>query len=117
MFGVSRWRLSSVSGSQQQRNRARFAESMSAKSSAPSPSLDLDPVAQRILFIARRQFRAHGFKNVIMDDLASDMGMSKKILYAHFPSKSALVKSMLTQKLDEAEMEHESSPLMKEAAA
>jgi AcrR family transcriptional regulator len=78
---------------------------MSAKSSAPSQSLDLDPVAQRILSIARRQFMAHGFKNVTMDDLASDMGMSKKTLYAHFPSKSALVKSILTQKLDEAEME------------
>jgi TetR/AcrR family transcriptional regulator, cholesterol catabolism regulator len=78
---------------------------MSAKSSTPSQSLDLDPVAQRILSIARRQFMAHGFKNVTMDDLASDMGMSKKTLYAHFPSKSALVKSILTQKLDEAEME------------
>jgi TetR/AcrR family transcriptional regulator, cholesterol catabolism regulator len=78
---------------------------MSAKSSAPSQSLDLDPVAQRILSIARRQFMAHGFKNVTMDDLASDMGMSKKTLYAHFPSKSALVKSILTQKLDEAEIE------------
>jgi TetR/AcrR family transcriptional regulator, cholesterol catabolism regulator len=46
-----------------------------------------------------------GFNNVTMDDLASDMGMSKKTLYAHFPSKSALVKGVLTQKLDEAEQE------------
>ena len=66
-------------------------------------SLDHDPVAQRILTSARQQFMTLGFKNVTMDDLASDMGMSKKTLYAHFPSKSALVKGVLTQKLDEAE--------------
>jgi AcrR family transcriptional regulator len=68
-------------------------------------STDRDPVALRILSSARHHFMAHGFKNVTMDDLASEMGMSKKTLYAHFPSKSALVKSVLTQKLDEAERE------------
>ena len=70
-----------------------------------SKSLPSDPVAVRILSNARRHFMAHGFKNVTMDELASEMGMSKKTLYAHFPSKSALVKSVLTQKLDEAERE------------
>ena len=69
-----------------------------------SPSVP-NPVAHRILSSARHHFMAHGFKNVTMDDLASEMGMSKKTLYAHFPSKSALVKSVLTQKLDEAENE------------
>ena len=70
-----------------------------------SPSVAPDPVAYRILSSARHHFMAHGFKNVTMDDLASEMGMSKKTLYAHFPSKAALVKSVLTQKLDEAENE------------
>ncbi len=70
-----------------------------------SPSVAPDPVAHRILSSARHHFMAHGFKNVTMDDLASEMGMSKKTLYAHFPSKAALVKSVLTQKLDEAENE------------
>jgi AcrR family transcriptional regulator len=72
-------------------------------SAHPLPPSHLDPVAYRILSSARRHFMAHGFKNVTMDDLASEVGMSKKTLYAHFPSKSALVKSVLTQKLDEAE--------------
>jgi len=63
----------------------------------------LNPVAQRILASARQHFMAHGFKNVTMDDLAAEIGMSKKTLYAHFPSKAALLKSVLTQKLDEAE--------------
>jgi AcrR family transcriptional regulator len=72
----------------------------------PSPqSTHRDPVAQRILSSARRHIMAHGFKNVTMDDLASEIGMSKKTVYAHFPSKSALVESVLTQKLDEAERE------------
>jgi AcrR family transcriptional regulator len=68
-------------------------------------SLDHDPVAQRILTSARQHFMTLGFKNVTMDDLASDMGMSKKTLYVHFPSKFALVKGVLTEKLDEAERE------------
>jgi TetR/AcrR family transcriptional regulator, cholesterol catabolism regulator len=68
------------------------------------PTLQLqNPVAQRILATARQYFMAHGFKNVTMDDLAAEIGMSKKTLYAHFPSKSVLIKSVLTQKLDEAE--------------
>jgi TetR/AcrR family transcriptional regulator, cholesterol catabolism regulator len=63
----------------------------------------LNSVALRILASARQHFMAHGFKNVTMDDLAAEIGMSKKTLYAHFPSKSVLVKSVLVQKLDEAE--------------
>src|SRR6476660_7102709 len=67
-----------------------------------------DPIPFRILASARHHFLAHGFKNVTMDDLAAEIGMSKKTLYAHFPSKSALIKSVLTQKLDEADAELES---------
>jgi TetR/AcrR family transcriptional regulator, cholesterol catabolism regulator len=70
---------------------------------APHQQQLLNPVALRILASARQHFMAHGFKNVTMDDLAAEIGMSKKTLYAHFPSKSVLVKSVLVQKLDEAE--------------
>jgi AcrR family transcriptional regulator len=78
---------------------------MISKTPSLAQSLDHDPVAQRILTGARQRFMTLGFKNVTMDDLASDMGMSKKTLYAHFPSKSALVNGVLAQKLDEAERE------------
>jgi AcrR family transcriptional regulator len=78
---------------------------MSLPSIPISPTLSPDPVARRILSSARLHFMAHGFKNVTMDDLAADIGMSKKTLYAHFPSKSALVHSVLIQKLDQAESE------------
>jgi TetR/AcrR family transcriptional regulator, cholesterol catabolism regulator len=82
-----------------------FLKSMISKTPSLAQSLDHDPVAQRILTGARQRFMTLGFKNVTMDDLASDMGMSKKTLYAHFPSKSALVNGVLAQKLDEAERE------------
>src|SRR5262249_38735733 len=47
---------------------------------------------------AREQFLAHGFHGVTMDDLAEGLGMSKKTVYAHFPSKTALLEAMLLDK-------------------
>jgi AcrR family transcriptional regulator len=55
-------------------------------------------VRQRILAAARHQFFAQGFRGVTMDDLAGELGMSKKTLYAHFPSKTALVEAILLDK-------------------
>ena len=52
----------------------------------------------RIVTAARRQFFAHGFRPVTMDDLAITLGMSKKTMYACFPSKASLVKAVLQQK-------------------
>jgi len=40
-----------------------------------------------------------------MDDLAESLGMSKKTLYAHFPSKTALVKAAILHKLQEIDVE------------
>jgi AcrR family transcriptional regulator len=55
--------------------------------------------ARRIVAGARRHFLARGFRNVTMDDLARELGMSKKTLYAHFPSKTALLKAVISEKL------------------
>jgi AcrR family transcriptional regulator len=41
-----------------------------------------------VIAAARRQFFVHGFRRVSMDDLAAELRMSKKTLYACFPSKS-----------------------------
>jgi AcrR family transcriptional regulator len=62
---------------------------------------------QRILGAAREQFLAHGFHGVTMDDLALGLGMSKKTLYAHFPSKTDLLEAMLMDKFRRAEEEME----------
>jgi AcrR family transcriptional regulator len=67
-----------------------------------------EPAArQRIVAAARRHFFAHGFRGVTMDDLAEELGMSKKTLYAHFPSKAALLEAMLLDKLRSVETDLE----------
>ena len=35
-----------------------------------------------------------GFKSVTMDDIASEMGISKKTIYVHFPNKTKLVETV-----------------------
>jgi AcrR family transcriptional regulator len=42
-----------------------------------------------------------------MDDLAAELGMSKKTLYANFPSKTALLEAVLMDKLSSAEADFE----------
>ena len=59
--------------------------------------------ARRVVAVARRQFLAHGFRSVSMDDLAAELGMSKKTLYAYFPSKVALIEAVLKAKFGEVE--------------
>jgi AcrR family transcriptional regulator len=46
---------------------------------------------------------AHGFRGVTMDDLAAELGMSKKTLYAHFSSKSVLLDAVIEDKLRSAD--------------
>lgn len=65
-------------------------------------SLD-DPVRARIVAEARRHFLQHGFRGVTMSDLASELGMSKKTLYAHFLTKIELVEAVLRNKFDTIE--------------
>ena len=62
-----------------------------------------NPVAQRIIAAARRHFFAHGFRSVTMDDLAEELGMSKKTLYASFPSKLDLLRAVLLEKFHDVE--------------
>nr|MDQ3625420.1 TetR/AcrR family transcriptional regulator [Verrucomicrobiota bacterium] len=65
---------------------------------AKEPALE-DAVEQRIVSEARRHFLAHGFRGVTMDDLAAELGMSKKTLYAHFASKGAVLAAVIEDKL------------------
>jgi len=64
------------------------------------------PVVERqVIAIARRQFFLHGFRRVSMDDLAAELRMSKKTLYACFSSKSSLVEAVLKDKFNEVEQD------------
>ena len=57
-----------------------------------------DANRQRIVDAARVHFFSHGFRNVTMDDLAEELGISKKTLYAHFPGKFDLLEAVLADK-------------------
>ncbi|MCA0933209.1 TetR/AcrR family transcriptional regulator [Lutimonas saemankumensis] len=48
---------------------------------------------EKILEKASDMFLNLGFKSVTMDDIAHEMGISKKTIYAHFPTKQELVQA------------------------
>lgn len=68
----------------------------------PEAALD-EKVRRRILMAARAHYLAFGFHNVTMDDLAEELGMSKKTIYAHFSSKNLLLEAVLLDKLRSVE--------------
>ncbi len=61
------------------------------------------PNWQRIVDAARVHFFSHGFRSVTMDDLAEELGISKKTLYAHFPGKFDLLEAVLADKFASVE--------------
>ena len=78
--------------------------------SLPSPNaqrIGADAVQHRIVAGARRYFFSQGFRGVTMDDLAGELGMSKKTLYAHFPSKMALLQAVMHDKMSAVEADLE----------
>jgi AcrR family transcriptional regulator len=68
---------------------------MTAISPLPAFSLEENPVPTRIVRQARAHFFEHGYCQCTMDDLAAELGMSKKTLYIHFPSKAALMTAVI----------------------
>lgn len=62
--------------------------------SVPPPA---DDSVARIVRVARAHLFAHGYSSWTMDDLATELGMSKKTLYLHFSGKEELVRAALEQ--------------------
>ena len=62
---------------------------------APSPTAPADATVARILRLAREHFFAQGYCSCTMDDLAAELGMSKKTLYVHFAGKEALMRAVI----------------------
>ena len=60
---------------------------------------------KRIVAAARRIFFAGGFRSVTMDQLARELGMSKKTVYEHFPGKTSLVQEAIFNKLQDVDRE------------
>ena len=75
------------------------ATRQSSQPSAPIPPSD--SVLARIVSAARRQFTALGYSRTTMDDLAGELGMSKKTLYAYFPGKELIVSAIMDSKIRE----------------
>ncbi len=54
-----------------------------------------DNTNQRIIEAAREKFFANGFSKVTMDEIASELGISKKTMYQHFDSKDKLIDAVM----------------------
>jgi len=67
-----------------------------ARKSPRTPKNDFG--RKRIIEAARAHFFCHGFRSVTMDELAEELGISKKTLYAHFPGKIELLEAVLADK-------------------
>lgn len=55
----------------------------------------------QLLVAARDVFAAHGYHAAAMDDIAERAGVSKPVLYQHFPGKLELYRALLTTSADE----------------
>lgn len=51
---------------------------------------------EKIINKAEELFLTLGFKSVTMDDIANEMGISKKTIYTHFKNKTALVRAVIS---------------------
>jgi AcrR family transcriptional regulator len=58
-----------------------------------------DEIDEKIIEYAKERFFKHGFKKVTMDELAAGLQMSKKTIYAIFPTKQCLVESVIESQL------------------
>lgn len=50
---------------------------------------------ERILAIAEEKFQKYGFGKVTMEEIAADLGISKKTLYKHFSNKEHILREVI----------------------
>ena len=55
-----------------------------------------------ILAFCEKRFLSEGFVKVTMDEIAAELGISKKTIYKHFPSKDSLVSEIVHIRLRNA---------------
>jgi len=56
---------------------------------------DTNETAVRIIQVADKLFFTYGYSRVSVDEIAAELGMSKKTIYKHFSSKEALLKAAI----------------------
>lgn len=59
------------------------------------PRLRADQRRRQLLDVAREVFAERGFSGTSMDDVAAAAGVTKPVLYQHFPNKRALFTTLL----------------------
>ena len=57
-------------------------------------------VRERILKTAEELFMKFGIRSVTMDEIASELGISKKTIYMHFEDKDAIVHEVATFRMN-----------------
>src|SRR3954462_12316874 len=62
------------------------------------PSSEKPTMSERILETADRLFYLRGIRAVGVDTIAAEIGISKRTLYNHFPSKDALITAYLQRR-------------------
>jgi AcrR family transcriptional regulator len=86
-------------------SRAKPATNHTTKSSGFVPE---ESIRKRIVAEARQRFFSLGVRHVTMDELAYDLGMSKRTLYQYFRTKVDLVEAVFLDKFQnvEADLTH-----------
>lgn len=56
--------------------------------------IQTDPDRYKILSYSQKKFHKEGFYKTSMDEIASELHISKKTIYKHFPSKDILLKEI-----------------------
>ena len=62
------------------------------------PSAEKTDMKERILETADRLFYLEGIRAIGVDTIAAEIGISKRTLYNHFPSKDALITAYLERR-------------------
>ena len=63
-----------------------------------------EEMQERILETVDRLFYRHGIRAIGVDTVADEVGISKRTLYNHYPSKDGLIAAYLARRLVELEM-------------
>jgi TetR/AcrR family transcriptional regulator, cholesterol catabolism regulator len=58
---------------------------------------------KNIIYKARHLFMKYGIKSITMDDIAREMGISKKTLYHHVDNKNDLLEKIFNTELEESD--------------
>jgi len=74
------------------------AKASASKPSMQKPAMQKPSMKDRILDTADRLFYLQGIRAVGVDTIAAEIGISKRTLYNHFPSKDALISAYLARR-------------------